>query len=499
MRPRIIFPLLFLAVLGTRLCHLRILWAEEQLPLATALQMLHGKAIYRDVWFDKPPLVAGAYLLWGAQMGWLLRVAGALFVTLACLVAYRFARELWSEREGWLAAGLLTFFLTFGLPAAVMPLAADLFMLLPHLAAVYLAWRRRPLAAGFFAGIAMLFNAKAALVLVACALWSWERGRPRPPSSPASVTGGRGRALSQRAVPLAKLLLGFAIPNLAAMAWFAIRGSLHDYIQQAWQWGSLYAGTTFLEKPWQTGLLRTANWMGFHVALVLGVAWFLLKDRQTQRWRFAGWAVLSFAGVVLGLRFFPRYYFQVLPVFALAAARGYSLLPRKWAIALLSLTLLVPFVRFGPRYALLARDLIAGRAHSWSDVVMYQDSQEAAQRLRWLAGPGDRLFVWGYRPDLYVYSGLPAATRFLESQPLSGVFADRHLFQSGAVSDPILGANRRELVRSRPELVVDGIGPYNPSLAISNYPDLREWLGYYEVISRTKSVVIYRLGRFPVD
>ncbi len=54
------------------------------------------------------------------------------------------------------------------------------------------------------------------------------------------------------------------------------------------------------------------------------------------------------------------------------------------------------------------------------------------RNLRELAHPGDTLFVWGFRPDIFIYSGLPAGTRFLESQPISGVLADRHLFSNAA-------------------------------------------------------------------
>ena len=34
---------------------------------AAAIQILNGKALYRDVWFDKPPLSALVYLLWDAR------------------------------------------------------------------------------------------------------------------------------------------------------------------------------------------------------------------------------------------------------------------------------------------------------------------------------------------------------------------------------------------------------------------------------------------------
>src|SRR5438128_1100104 len=115
---RLTLVLLFLAVAMARFCHTRILWVEEAYPSAAAAQMLDGKILYRDIWFDKPPLYAAVYLLWGAQPGLGLRVFGALFVGLCCLLIYRFARELWGETEAVTAACLLGFYLTFGIPSA---------------------------------------------------------------------------------------------------------------------------------------------------------------------------------------------------------------------------------------------------------------------------------------------------------------------------------------------------------------------------------------------
>src|ERR1700681_1363917 len=117
MKPARFFVILFLGLLAARLCHVRILWAEESLPLAAAAQMQASKTLYRDIWFDKPPLLPAAYLLWGAHAGWPLRLAGALYALLACWIGYRFARDLWSPKEGFWAASLLGFFLIFDLPS----------------------------------------------------------------------------------------------------------------------------------------------------------------------------------------------------------------------------------------------------------------------------------------------------------------------------------------------------------------------------------------------
>ncbi len=463
MRARTFFAALFLVLLAARLCHVDILWAEEDLPMAAARQMEFGKTLYRDVRFDKPPLLPSLYLAWGARAGWPLRLAGALYALLACVLAFALARDLWGRREGFWAAGLLGFFLIFDFPSAAIPLAADLTMLAPHLAAVWLAFRGRAFWSGALAGVAFLINTKALFVVAACAVWCF-------PS-------------------VALLAAGFLAVNALAAAWLAWSGALIPYLDQVWRWGFLYAGSTFLDRPVRDGVIRTAAWLGFHAALVVAALW--TRHSGPFRWKLAAWAALSFSAAMLGWRFFPRYFFQFLPVLVVAASRGMVLMKRWRAIALG--LLLIPLIRFGPRYIVLAHDLAAGQPHNWSDVAMDQDSRAAARIARELARPGDTLFVWGFRPDLFVYTGLPAGTRFLDSQPLTGVPADRHLTQSASVAADFTRANRAALAISRPTFVIDGLSLYNPALAMDRYPDLRPWLAQYREVTRTHATVIYRL------
>jgi dolichyl-phosphate-mannose-protein mannosyltransferase len=464
-RPRTVFGLIFVFTFAARLCHIRILWIEECYPAAGALQILHGKVPYRDFWFDKPPLSMGFYLLWGAAAGWPLRLAGALFVTLAAWLVYRFAREKWSETEGLIAASLIAFFLTFSIPSGAMALAPDLLMVAPHIAAVYLAWRGRPFWSGICAGIAMLIHTKAVYVVAVCLLWQ------------------------SRAVPT--LAAGFLIPNAVVFAWMGVTGALIPYWQQVWQWGMIYARDTFFTSPVAEGLKRTLNWAGFHAVLILAGAWYWRRERDKDARLFAVWALISVAGIVAGWRFFPRYYFQLLPVFALVAARGLTLLGRRRALALSAL-LLIPLLRFGPRYVDLAGDLLSGQPHTWSDLAMYNGSIDAAETVLDLATPSSTLLVWGYRPDIYTLTRLPAGTRFLDSQPLTGVIADRHLFDATPSTPDLARANRAALAQTRPDFIVDGLGPYSPALAIDNFTDLETWLTGYSEISRTDSAIVYR-------
>jgi len=77
-------------------------------------------------------------------------------------------------------------------------------------------------------------------------------------------------------------------------------------------------------------------------------------------------------------------------------------------------------------------------------------------------------------------------------QPLTGVPADRHLTQSRPVENESIRAHRDELLLTHPALILDGLGPVNPHLAIGAYEDLRAWREEYEVVGSTGMTTIYR-------
>ena len=452
-------------MLAAHLCHSGVLWGEEDLPLAAALRMLHGGVLYRDIWFDKPPLLPAVYLLWGARIGPVLRVAGALYAFLCCLLAYAFAAKLWSRREGYAAAGLIGFFLTFDTHSAVLPLAADLLLLAPHLAAVLLASRRQFFWAGMAAGIGFLFNAKGIFVLAACVVFGW----------PGVIPG------------LIALLAGFVVPNIAAAGWLVGTGSAGPYIDQVWRWGAQYAASPVVADPVWNGVVRTLNWLGFHAVLVIGVGayWFTAEKPSATRspaLRFVAWVGICLVGVALGWRFFPRYYFLLLPALAIPAARGLTSIRSRAVMAIALLTMAVPLVRFGPRYATLANS---------KDLAMDRDSREASAIALRNAPPGGSLYVWGYRPEMYLYTGLRPATKYLECQAMTGVPADRHLTSSEIVLTSGTHEAREELARSRPDVLIDGLSLYNPALSMDRYPELRPWLAGYHEVARTRDSVIY--------
>jgi hypothetical protein len=477
------------SILASRLAHANLLWADEDYHLAAAIQVLYGKLPYRDFWYDKPPLNLAFYLISGARAGVVLRVADTLFVLLCCALAYRFASGLWSRREGFFAAGALAFFSIFYLTPAVLPLEPDTLMIAPHLGAVYMAWRRKPLLAGVLAALAFQLNVKGVFVLAFCAAMLLEGGLQAARGfSPAWAEPGlKSRAgLSPPSTRVGALILaGFLGVNALVLAALSLTGSLAGYWTQVWRWGWLY-----LRDASGGGFLQLLGWLGFHAALILAALWYWKTDEKKSSFRpLLIWFILALAFSAVGLRSAPRYFNLLLPPLAIAGARGMSLANRR-VLALIVALFVIPAVRFGPRYFELG---------SWKDAAMDRESHLAAAIISAAARPAaqsnDTIFVWGYRPDVIAYTRLPIAGRYLDSQPLTGIPADRHLFDARAAAPEWARENRAELARAdpsfRPTFLVDGLSLYNPQLALGSYPDLAHWFDQYCPLARAGLITIY--------
>jgi 4-amino-4-deoxy-L-arabinose transferase-like glycosyltransferase len=455
------------ALLASRAAHLDILWADEDYHLAVALQVLDGKLPYRDVWYDKPPLTALLATLTGGWPGWPLRIASTILALAASLAAYRFARDAWGPRQGFTAAFLLAFFQIFGIPNAVLTFEPDTLLLVPHLLAVHWAWQRRGLASGIAAGAAFLIHPKAIFLLPICLLFA------------------PGQWL--------RLGAGFLLPNSLIVAWLIAQDAWTAYIEQVWKWGLLYASSP--PEPIGRGWLRLAGWTGFHAALWIGAVWQWRTQRE-DRARWIAWVAIALPAAILGWRFAPRYLSFLLPPLVMAAAAGLANRSLRSRLGLaVAIALAIPAARFGPRYALLAAEELAGSRHTWLDVYMDQESRDGAALIASIQRPGDTIFVWGYRPNIVVYTRLPVAGRLWDSQPVTGVPADRHLGWSTTPLDSDWAArNRRELIRMSPAILVDGLSEYNPRLAIRNFPDLAAWFARYcRVPGGPPGVIVYRL------
>ena len=457
-RELLIWATAAVVVVLSRLAHQNILWIEEAYGIAAARELVAGKELYREIWFDKPPGYALYYASFGAQTGFVLRLIASLFVLLTAWTASVAAGNLWSSRERTPAFVFTCFALTFWIPSAVQAVTPDLLILPLLLGSLGALLACQPLLAGVLAGLALWCNSKSLLLSAPLLMWCTEIRE------------------------IVTLLAGYIGVQLSGLLLL----DRPAYFAQVWAWGIGYSRDSFVTSPAVEFFRRTGGWAWFHSSLLLSA---LLSARHELR--LVLWVAAGLAAVCAGTRFFPRYYFALLPPIILLASRGWTISGRRTRVVILALAT-IPSLRFGPKYVELLTT--PGAAESWSDLTMMLDSRLAARLLSDLAKPGSTLLVWGYRPDIYVFSGLPAGTPYLDSQALNGVLADRHLTKSNATFPDLARANRRQLVRSStPSYIVDGLGPLNPSLAVDRYEDLRPLLSQYRVVAKTALCIIYEL------
>jgi hypothetical protein len=476
--PRVRFFLLLLLIcVLLRAFWWPFVWADEGLWFTVAQELLRGKALYRDIWFDKPPGLAILYAALfapGVAPLAVVRLFAMLYSFAIAVFLWHMGRTLWSEKEGRWAALLYAFHNASYFPAQMQPLAADHALLLPYLAAGFLYLRGRGTMSGLAASLAFQLNPKAlALFLLALGV----------------------EALEPRGRRLLAFAAGFGAGTVPWIAWLVAGDMWSGYREQFWGWGLRYASVYGLGESALRGLRQTLAWGGFHLPLILGGALLFYcrpeapdLDRKRASHALLIWLAVSFLGVASGGRFFARYYFQILPLACLLAARGWQLYraargPSWWRYAALA-GLLLATVRFHTRTAVLVYEAVTGRQTrymaEWPDTALDRESRAIAARI----GRGRSLFVWGYRPEIYFYCQCPPASSFLSSQPLTGVPADVHLRQSQAVvlEEPV--RNRGLLVyqlrSTRPEFIVDGLGPYNPNLRMDSFPELEIVLRDYQ-------------------
>jgi hypothetical protein len=106
--------------------------------------------------------------------------------------------------------------------------------------------------------------------------------------------------------------------------------------------------------------------------------------------------------------------------------------------------------------------------------------------------------VWGNWPEIYYWSGLLPASRYIGVQPLTGFAADlqygREEYHS-LLDSSLTAAARAELVRdleqTPPKYIVDELGFRDEQLSIQKYPELHQVLKNYERRSPEDRFPIY--------
>jgi hypothetical protein len=563
------------------------LYEDDGLWFTAAEEIVRGKALYREIYFDKPPGLAlvYAFLFWIFSAHVItIRLFTIAYSIAISAVLYLFGSRLYDKRVGLLAAGLFAVFSTTYTTGHVQGLGTDFLMALPYTAGAYLLVRSRrhlrrardlthqaglAVAGGALAGVAFQINPKGIfdLIFFAVLLIAWRSWVAKAANTEgASESGGIDGAIciGQSGLRLFALAAaGLATGSAPFLAYVAATRSLREYWLYVWDWGARYGSYNPASRVLVTGLTRSVDYFALNNTLLIALVFVgaMTVRRATRRVEKSGdteqpsaagfrdqysfgadailllWLAVSYVGVILGGRLYSHYFFQILPSLCLIGGRGLTAISsalkgsdaafRRGIAAVIVLGFAFTLVRFHGRTAILAADLVRGKKseatagwfHDRIDreermvaavVRELPDDEDAADRVgleairtdgprtREVSGPTDYLFVWGYRPEIYFFSGLLPASRYLSTQPLTGVPADVHYFGDdyrSVLDEASTAVARRQLIRdlqvTRPKYIVDELGMFNADLSINSYPELSEFMSDYKATGAVARFMLY--------
>lgn len=443
-------PVLFVLALGAALAAFAaVTWvrAVEPMGMDQGLFACFGRWVgegllpYRDIWDSKPPAMLFtfpvAFALFGTSVG-ALWTFEALWLLASGAVAFFVAARLWGRWAGLAAAA----FLLAGMWSPAWGTywnraQAEEFLGLFMTAAAGLALAPRggwsAFGCGVLTGLAGLYKVPALLLLAAWP-WSWLADGVRP-------TLRRSLAL----------FAGAALPGLAALGHFAVRGALDDMLRAVWEYNRLYVRDLSQDVSWSTTLSDLVRTPGAGVPVLcgmaaLGVALLLARRSREGVW-LATWTVTCFAAVALQRQLAGYHFLLLVPPLALAASCGLVETARAT-------------LRAGPLRLLAGALLVACAALAawqasrwWTaygiDLAYRRGAIDRGAYLRGLANGAElpaeedalvrftqansreteRVLVWGISPGTYFLAGRRPATVYpfhnllLTDSPLSRRFA----------------------------------------------------------------------------
>ncbi len=490
------FGLFLLLSVVTRAAFLSIpiLDVDEAAHIVGSWELLEGGRLYTDFADNKPPLLYAYYALGQVVFGRGMLAVRVLTTALVLpLTALALSAFFGHDRRG-VAAGVL--YLVYGASFYahdMQAVNAEIPMLLPG------AWAlvrlrndssggRDALVAGLLFGIAFLVKYQIAFWLAAAPLalaWSGEY---------------------RRAARCAALLgAGFALPLLGAWGAFEATGGAADLL-----YWTLRSNVTYLDSavPAHEALLRAGRGFLPFLAATAPLWWgwrrsAALFATRYERLLVAALILVSVPPAFLGFRFYPHYFIQLYVPLALAAA--------PWVSRVFTPPLASGARRFAAATLFLFGGFTAAGVylHRFRTDVYEETYPHLAEAAAWLRA--DRcsstatptLFVWGYAPTLYYFSGLRPASRFVMPQTsLTGYIAGNTASATGEVdATRLVSAEHwdillRELEGVPSTYIVDtapsGLHRWN-RYPLREFKRLHRLVGEsYEEVAAVHGLVIYR-------
>src|SRR5438034_1879371 len=245
---------------------------------------------------------------------------------------------------------------------------------------------------------------------------------------------------------------------------------------------------------WQKGIVNTLTFLAACLPLVIGAIMAsrdkseIWAGRAAERTALFGLLAASAIGAAAGARFYRHYYIQLIPPLALLAAPHYV---RLWSRK-------QPWLLRPVTWAWLALTVIAFSIVHWMGLARQRAPSEAGRYLSTHSAPGDRIFVWGQTPKIYLDAHRRPASRYITTFPLTGYvfggpipgFDTRSRILPGAWTNL-----ERDFAKHPPTYIIHvQSDPETAQYPVKNFPILAKLLAERcRPVAHTAEGVIYRM------
>jgi 4-amino-4-deoxy-L-arabinose transferase-like glycosyltransferase len=245
---------------------------------------------------------------------------------------------------------------------------------------------------------------------------------------------------------------------------------------------------------WSKGILNSLAFAGCCMPLLIGSIFSfrskfqIWAGRDAERTALLLLVVASIIGVLAGAKFYFHYYIQLILPLALVAAPFYA--------RLCSEEIVIKWLRPNLIVAWLGLTVLAFFLTNLHGAEFRHPPRPSAQYLLDHSLPGDRIFVWGQHPGIYLEAKRRPACRYITTFPLSGyIFGGKVAkVDSREWIRPWAWTNlQSDFARNPPAYIVDTEAAPGARYPAKDFPILAELLQTkYEQVAETDDAIIYR-------
>ncbi|MBI4037707.1 glycosyltransferase family 39 protein [Candidatus Curtissbacteria bacterium] len=401
-------------------------YGDEGIFAAVARNLNLGGVLYETAWDNKPPMIYLTYqaifATFGVSMFWL-RLVTIVVVLGTAAVIYEIGQAVLGEKRALVASFIFGLITSLRLVEGNLALT-EIFMVLPITLAMLVAIKRNfdlpsLFAAGFLFAIASLYKQVGALEAVALGIFVFLYLK----------------SIKQIFYSAIMMGVGFAIPYVVTVLYFAPKKLVDDYIFAAYTYYRIY----LQESPKYAIFINAAKFMAPASAILYGL-FNKVRGKVEISHLFLLWLGFSFLGSYFSGRTYGHYLIQAAPAVALTIASIKLPVKLTKAGAIFAIFFFVPLIFLTQT---LFRDFLSGgplnQFKYWANFLDYARGNKSTADynnyfdggvnsimgtldfLKASGGAGKTVYIWGDWPWLYAIGDLWNPSRYVTSFHVFGV------------------------------------------------------------------------------